>query len=201
MTVRRTAALLMASATVLAVGLVGLAPPASAHNEVASTTPAANSTVTTAPTEVVLHFEEAPLPGGTAIVVRDPKGTPVTSGKTVMTGADATIALAPLTLAGKYAVTYRSASDDGHTVTGAFTFTVPASAITPSETPTPTPTPTETPAPTSSETPSSSASSSASVDPAPASSSGGSAVPWLIAGLAVVAVVGVVVALLRRRSA
>lgn len=187
-----------AAALVVASGLLA-APPASAHNVVVSTVPAAGATVTELPTEVVLNFEEAPLPGGTAIIVRDPAGNLVTASKAVIDGAMASVQLETLTVAGKYGVSYRSASDDGHTITGSFAFTVPESLI-PNATPieTPTPTPTE----SASASGAASGSPSATASPAPeASGSGGGALPWLLGGLAVLVVAGVAVVLVRRRSA
>lgn len=187
-----------AAALVVASGLLA-APPASAHNVVVSTVPAAGATVTELPTEVVLNFEEAPLPGGTAIIVRDPAGNLVTASKAVIDGAMASVQLETLTVAGKYGVSYRSASDDGHTITGSFAFTVPESLIpnaTPIETPTPTPTG------SASASGAASGSPSATASPAPeASGSGGGALPWLLGGLAVLVVAGVAVVLVRRRSA
>ncbi len=188
---------LAAVALVTAAGLLA-APPASAHNVVVSTVPASGSTVTELPSEVVLNFEEPPIAGGTSIVVRDPGGEVVTSGATSLSGDSATVELQPLTLPGTYAVTYRSASDDGHTITGSFVFTVPGSLL-PDATPidAPTPTPTDSAAsPAASSSPSPSASTSDA-----SSGSGGSALPWLLGGLAVVVVAGAVVALVRRRSA
>ena len=191
-----------AAALVVASGLLA-APPASAHNVVVSTVPAAGATVTELPTEVVLNFEEAPLPGGTAIIVRDPAGNLVTASKAVIDGAMASVQLETLTVAGKYGVSYRSASDDGHTITGSFAFTVPESLI-PNATPIETATPTPTPTPTESASASGAASGSpsATASPAPeASGSGGGALPWLLGGLAVLVVAGVAVVLVRRRSA
>ncbi|HET7902897.1 MAG TPA: copper resistance CopC family protein [Candidatus Nanopelagicales bacterium] len=178
---------LAAAGLVAALGLLA-APAASAHNVVVSTEPAASSTVTTLPTQVVLHFEEPPVAGGTAIVVKDPEGTAVTSGAAVLTGSDASVALLPLSLPGPYVVDYRSASDDGHTITGSFTFTVPQGAL-----PSTSPTPSATTSPTRSSAPTTTAT--------PAADSGGSAWPLLLGVLGVVVVVGIVVALLRRRSA
>ena len=184
---------LVAAALVGAAGLLA-APPASAHNVVVSTSPKGGTTVTAAPTQVVLNFEEAPLPGGTAIVVTGPDGESATAGATVITDASAAVPLVALTVPGKYTVSYRSASDDGHTIRGTFAFTVPESVLpSPSPTATPTPTPTES---------SPSATASPSVSPASSSdASSGSAWPLVLGGLAVVAVVVAVVAVLRRRSA
>ncbi len=199
MHVPRPAALRVLAAAAL-IGAAGLlaAPPASAHNVVVSTAPAADSTVTTLPTSVVLTFEEAPLPGGTAIVVRDPEGTSVTSGATVISGDTATVPLVALTVPGTYGVSYRSASDDGHTITGSFAFVVPESVL-------PSPSASASGSPTASAPPSAASSSTSPLPTAPTSStadaSSMSAWPLVLGGLAVAVIVGIVVVLLRRRSA
>ncbi|MFN8147078.1 MAG: copper resistance protein CopC [Candidatus Nanopelagicales bacterium] len=186
---------LAAAALVAAVGLIA-APPASAHNVVVGTVPVAGSTVTALPTEVVLNFEEPPVAGGTAIVVKDPQGQVVTSGATSLNEASATVELQPLTLAGKYSVSYRSASDDGHTITGSFAFTVPASLL-PDATPIASPSDSPTPSPTATDPASPSASPAASTD----SGSGSGPLPFILGGLAVGVVAGLVIVLVRRRSA
>jgi methionine-rich copper-binding protein CopC len=200
MHVPRSFPLRVLAAAVL-VGAVSLlaAPPASAHNSLVSSEPAASSTVTALPTEVVLHFEEAPLAGGSAIVVRGPSGTSVTAGKAVISGSDVTVELETLTETGTYTVAWRSVADDGHPGTGTFTFTVPESLLpnaTPIDTATATPSP-------STSVPATSAASASSVAAGSdgSSSSGGGALPWVLGGVAVLVVVGSVVALVRRRSA
>ena len=186
---RSTALRALAVAALLAGGGLLAAPPASAHDELVGSEPAASSTVTALPTRVVLHFGEPPLAGGSAIVVRDPAGTSATTGTAVVSGSDVSIDLVALTVAGTYTVSWRTVAGDGHPITGTFAFTVPASLLPAPPTATPTPTPT-----------SSGAGAAPSASPTAGSSSSG-AVPWLLGALAVLVGAGVVVALLRRRSA
>jgi hypothetical protein len=106
-----------------------------------------------------------------------------------------------LTEPGRYTVAYRVVSSDGHPIQGrtAFVLDVPAPTATPtasaSESSTP-PSPTATPTPEP-------ATETASPDASPVSSTaqdGGSPLPWILAGVAVVALVGGAVLVARSRS-
>ncbi len=184
---------LRARAAMLATSLAGallvspflLTAPASAHDAFSGSTPSADSTVTTAPTSVTLHFEEPPLAAGLAVAVTAPDTTPVTSGKAALAGTDVVAPLAPLTVSGLYTVAWRVVADDGHPVTGTFTFTVDL--------------PTPSPSATASSTAPVSESALASVADGTSSSL---PVGGIIAGTVALAVVVVAVVLVtRRRSA
>jgi copper resistance protein C len=99
------------------VALVWLAAPASAHSQLISMDPADGSTVAVAPTQVVLTFDENIQHIGAAVVVIGPGGTRVDDGPVVVAGPTATEQLHPLTTPGRYTVSYRVVSDDGHPVT------------------------------------------------------------------------------------
>lgn len=115
---RRTRPLL---ALVLLPLLWGLhAAPASAHDRLVSTTPTSGSSVT-APSTVQLRFAETVETTGTRIEVKDPRKRVVSSGLRVA-GDVVSVRLAQPTTAGTYQVTWRITSDDGHPVTGRFTF-------------------------------------------------------------------------------
>ena len=157
--------------------------------------PAAKAQLTAAPTEVVLHFSEPPVPGGTAIAVKDPEGLSVVAGAAALSGSDATVALKPLTASGTYTVSYRSVSDDGHTITGTYTFDLALPSPSASETATASASssPTQPAAPSQSE-----AVVPGTPSPAP-TSSGSGALPWVI-GLGLLAVVALVGWALSRRT-
>ena len=97
--------------------LVWLAVPASAHSQLIRMDPADGSTVTVAPTQVVLTFDENIQHIGDAVVVIGPGGSRVDDGPVVVSGPTATEQLRPLTTPGRYTVSYRVVSDDGHPVT------------------------------------------------------------------------------------
>ena len=113
---RRLVALPVAGLLGLA-ALVWLAAPASAHSQLVSMDPADGSTVTVAPTQVVLTFDENIQHIGDAVVVIGPGGTRVDDGPVVVSGTTATERLHPLATPGRYTVSYRVVSDDGHPVT------------------------------------------------------------------------------------
>ena len=114
------AALLLGGAVAL-----GAAAPASAHDFLISTSPAADATVTDALTSVSLTFNEPPFAeAGAAIAIRvtDPAGEVVSDGSVSITDATLSTGVAPTT-AGSYQVLWQNVSGDGHTVSGEFAFT------------------------------------------------------------------------------
>lgn len=98
-----------------------VAAPASAHDELISTDPAAGSTVATVPSVVVLTFAEPPLTLGMGVDVTGPGGT-VSSGAPTLSGSVIRQAVQPGAAAGSYTVRWRVTADDGHPVSGSFTF-------------------------------------------------------------------------------
>ena len=96
------------------------AAPAFAHDRLVGTTPASGSSVT-APSMVQLRFAEKVIATGTRIEVKDPTSKVVSSALTV-SGDVVSVRLAQPTTAGTYQVIWRITSDDGHPVSGAFSF-------------------------------------------------------------------------------
>ncbi len=109
----------------LALALV--AGPAYAHDELRSSTPADGATVATAPSQVVLTFEEPPVALGAQVVVTGPDGA-VSTGSPRLDGDDVVADVQPGAPAGRYRVEWRVTSDDGHPVSGSFAFTAQAAA-------------------------------------------------------------------------
>ena len=70
----------LAAAGAALVVAIGLASPAMAHALLASSQPAAGSNLSSAPTEVVLTFTEAPDPKLSSVQVLSSTGTSVTTG-------------------------------------------------------------------------------------------------------------------------
>jgi methionine-rich copper-binding protein CopC len=149
------ASLLLAVLSSLATALA-----ASAHAALRSMTPAAGSTVTTPPTEVVLTFNEAISTSFATVAVTDSTGRPVSRGRPAVAGRTVTQPLADLG-SGRYTVAFRVVSEDGHPVSQRASFTVALPSPTGSA-----PATTETAQPTSA-TPGSTTSS-----PAPATAQG-----------------------------
>jgi methionine-rich copper-binding protein CopC len=114
-----------------------------AHAELVSSTPTAGEVLTTAPTEVVLTFDEATV-GNSSFDVVDAGGTTVATGGP--DPADPTImrATLPPLEPGVYEVQWTSVAEDKDVEHGTFTFTIAE----PTEPPaTPTPAPTDQPSP------------------------------------------------------
>jgi methionine-rich copper-binding protein CopC len=124
----------------LAVGLAVLATlavagPASAHNQIVSSTPSSGQTLTELPSEFRIVTNEALLDiggqgRGFAFEIRDAAGRFFETG--CVTIADATMSTpAELGAPGAYTVIYQLVSADGHTVSGEIPFTwAPSGSVT-----------------------------------------------------------------------
>lgn len=175
------------------------APAAQAHNVLQSTDPAAGSTVPYVPEMVTLTFNEPVLFVGTQIMVHTADDTMVNIGPPILVDNTVSQAVTGELPAGEYTVLYRVTSADGHPIEDQFTFTAAESMTYGATTPAPSPTPT-----TSAEV---QASESAAPSPSPTAPSTPSASEGRVSGaalvgiVAVLVVVGAVVAwlLLRRR--
>ena len=97
-----------------------------AHAKVLSSTPTAESAVTRWPTQLLIRFNEPILKLSGAVVdwayVKNSKGLRVDVGNPKVSGAVLSVGLKNAVPSGKYFVTYRAVSDDGHPVSGTFTF-------------------------------------------------------------------------------
>jgi len=97
-----------------------------AHAKVLSSSPAAGSTVTRWPTQLSIRFNESILKLSGAVVdwayVKNSKGQRVDVGNPKVSGALLSVSLKSSVPSGKYFVSYRAVSDDGHPVSGTFTF-------------------------------------------------------------------------------
>src|SRR5689334_2728391 len=110
------------ASALLALGLLVAVPTtAFAHDVLEQTNPADGTSITHVPEAVTLTFSEAPLPIGSQVVVTGPSG-PVSSGAPRVEDRVVTQALSPSAPGGDYTVSYRVTSDDGHPVTGTFSF-------------------------------------------------------------------------------
>jgi methionine-rich copper-binding protein CopC len=110
---------------------VAQAPTAAAHAKYDSSVPAANSTVTEAPTVVTVHFAEEVNPAGSDLIVYDTKGKVVSTAAGKVDTSDAKTMTVPM--AGddsdSYLVVWHTVSlDDGDAAVGAFIFNVGSTA-------------------------------------------------------------------------
>lgn len=99
---------------------VGWAPPASAHAELVSSTPAAGAGLTEMPARVRLTFSGA-VRTPAFVEVSASGGSQVTTGPAHIRGRQVTRRLTSSS-PGAFTVAYRVTSSDGHAITGSFQF-------------------------------------------------------------------------------
>lgn len=196
--IRRSAAPVALAAALLAAFLVLFSPvSASAHDALISSSPEADATVDTLPSEIVLTFSAELITGegATEMVVTDAEGTSVTDGAAVTEGSAVTQPLVAEAAAGTYHVVWKVVSSDGHPTSGEYFFSVTTSTV---STPTPeTGDPTASAAPTSAPLESIAPSPTATTEEVAAASDGVGV--FVIVGIVVlVAVVAVAVWLIVR---
>jgi methionine-rich copper-binding protein CopC len=97
------------------------ASPAAAHDVLIKTSPADGASVSRLPDKVTLTFDNPALALGTELRVTGPSGQ-VQDGKPVLVDNTVRQAIRPGSPAGSYTVVWRVTSEDGHPVSGTFTF-------------------------------------------------------------------------------
>lgn len=107
--------------------LIGSISTASAHTVLISSNPSKGSTIKVWPAKITLKFADPLLTLGkraiNKVVVTDPDNFLVTTGVNTVKGAILTAPLVNVTpVTGTYKVSYRVSAQDGHIVTGSFTF-------------------------------------------------------------------------------
>lgn len=180
-----------------------LAPPASAHSELESSNPAQGQVLAEVPARVELTFNQQIAPEFAAVVLgprksgtSSPLEVRVQGARVTATVPDATSAtVAP----GRWQLSYRVTSADGHPIEGSIDFVVRPSKTQPTETSTDSSTP---PASTGAETPSRTDPEQSSAENRRTSSS---ASPWtstiVLGAIALAVTVGAIVFLKRRSGA
>ncbi|HEX5406354.1 MAG TPA: copper resistance CopC family protein [Pseudonocardiaceae bacterium] len=114
---------LITAALVAGLAVAFLVSPASAHNVLLSTTPAAGSSISTGPSTVVFNFNAPVQFGDNTIAVIGPNGTHwEKSSKATVSGDTVSAPVVPLGPAGVYTASYHVISADGHPVQGDITF-------------------------------------------------------------------------------
>ncbi|MGM1016633.1 MAG: copper resistance CopC family protein [Actinomycetota bacterium] len=173
------------------------ASPASAHDTLLESSPAADATVETLPDDLTLTFSADLISGdgATAVVVTDAGGETVSDGEPTVNGTVVTQPLVAEGEAGVYDVVWKVVSSDGHPISGEFSFTVETGTVT--EEPTPTPSAAPTTSPSETVAPAETASPAESPDMTAESSI---SAPWIIAGAAAVLIAAfLTVVFIRRR--
>lgn len=117
----RIAGALLCLAALLAV-MVASASPASAHARLESSSPTDGATLTAVPPEIMLRFNE-PIKDELNEVSVSSGSTDVTDGAMQVEGSSAFQPVKYSMEPGKYTVSYKVVSADGHPVSGSFSFT------------------------------------------------------------------------------
>ena len=100
-----------------------LVSSASAHTDVVSTSPIDGAVIDVTPAEISITFSEPPIEAGAAILLADVSGTELPLGEVKFEGAKISAAAPSDLPAGDYLVTWRVSAEDGHALTGEFSFT------------------------------------------------------------------------------
>lgn len=113
------------------------APVALAHDDVIGTSPRNGDQLTSAPAEVRIRFSADASPRSGKASITGPRGNSVAAGPAKVEGSTLVIPMRPTTVAGRYAVKFRTLSSDGHPVAGSITVELvitktPATSPTPS---------------------------------------------------------------------
>ena len=103
------------------------APSAQAHTELVSSSPAADAQVA-APTALTLTFSEAPILEGSSIVLFDANGNQYSTEPLALEGSTLTGNWPADLPVGYTKVSWRAVADDGHVVTGDYSFYYSAAA-------------------------------------------------------------------------
>ncbi|GAA5147119.1 hypothetical protein GCM10025768_06650 [Microbacterium pseudoresistens] len=184
---------------IAAAAVLGTALPASAHDELISSTPEVDAVLETAPTEIVLGFSGDVLEGTATVVLLDADGTDHVSGAPEVLSGTVTTPVAEGLKAGAYEVRWAVTSEDGHPISGVIPFTIDGAA---SPEPTNSAEPTTPPSPTATAGPGDSAAPTATPDENGQGLPVAAIVAIVIGGLVVLGIViAIVMAALRRRSA
>ena len=101
-----------------------------AHAVLTGSSPGDGATLDTAPSRVVLVFDENVQTQFADIVVTAPDGARISTGDAAVTDNKVTATVGPPTVKGDYTVAWRVVSDDGHPVVGQFTYTLTRHALT-----------------------------------------------------------------------
>ena len=114
---------LVATTFIALISSIALATSSTAHTDVVSTSPTDGAVIDVTPADVSITFSEPPIEQGAAILLADVSGTELPLGDIEFNGAQVKAA-APTDLpAGDYIVTWRVSAQDGHVLTGEFSFT------------------------------------------------------------------------------
>ena len=115
---------LAAGMAVAVLAVLSAAVPASAHDELLSSSPRAGEAVPSTPESVSLVFSSYVMTMGAVIVIADESGADWISGDLTITGTTVTAGVLPDMPEAGYELRWRVVSADGHPIAGIVPFTV-----------------------------------------------------------------------------
>lgn len=113
-----------AGIAVAAVAVLASVVPASAHDDLISSSPSAGERLPSAPDEIALSFSADVLDVGTEVIVADGEGTDWVAADPVVASGVVTVPLQGGMPVAGYEVRWRVVSGDGHPISGVIPFTV-----------------------------------------------------------------------------
>lgn len=114
---------ILAVPSLLIVGFLLQISPAYAHATLIATNPGSGAKLTTAPTVVALSFDNPVLSLGAAMEVTGPTGS-VSTGSVTVAGTSLSRPLRAALPAGTYTTIWRVTTNDGHPISGSFSFSL-----------------------------------------------------------------------------
>lgn len=114
----------VAGMVVAAVAVLATGVPASAHDQLLSSSPAAGERLASAPEEISLSFSADVLDIGAEVVVADAAGVDWVGADPLLSAGVVTVPLRGELPAAGYEVRWRVVSSDGHPISGVVPFTV-----------------------------------------------------------------------------
>lgn len=180
----------VAATALAAAAVLFTALPASAHDELLGSDPAADAALDAMPAQIDLTFSAnvATDEGATEIAVTDAAGASLVADAPVVLD---NVVSQPLTGEGEGEITvlWKVVSSDGHPISGEYSFTVTAAA----PAPTSSPSASAEPSASASAAPSETSSPTESAAPVPAEDADAPVWPWVVGGIIVLALIGAIV--------
>jgi methionine-rich copper-binding protein CopC len=115
---------LAAGVAVAVFAVLSAAAPASAHDELLSSSPAPGDALTAAPESVSLQFSADVLTMGAVVVIYDAEGVDWIASEPVLAGSTVTAQVRPGMPEAGYELRWRVVSSDGHPIAGVIPFTI-----------------------------------------------------------------------------
>ena len=126
--VLRTSTVILGATAAMLTLSITTGTAAQAHTKLVSSSPADGDTVTAAPAQITLTFDEPLMQSADTISINDASGQVIASQQVQPNGAVVSVAWPANLKSGDYEIAYRVVADDGHPQMGAIHFTFAGAA-------------------------------------------------------------------------